>query len=359
MGIEPIRQQPTPQSAPLQGGEMAAQYVGRGLPMRHLLTFAAGLAIATAALANDTTASSPAGGLLMQRTDAIDMVSEDLFVSADAIRVHYVFRNRTPRDVETIVAFPMPPRDLSAEYGGDVGSPSDFRTRVAGVPVKAQLERKVVVNGKDYTALLKQLRIPIAPESINDATAAMDRLPAAEKKRLQSLGLAGDEEYSTGMESTMKHHLIPLWTVQDRWWWKQRFPAGRDLRVDHRYVPGAGGSVDTILRSPYVKDDDPGVRKIISRYCIEKDILAAVEPYKKEAYVALPNKWIDYVLTTGANWRSPIGSFRLVVDKGKPSNLVSFCETNVKKISPTQYEVRHTNWRPTNDLHVLIIEPQR
>src|SRR5215208_3567934 len=226
------------------------------------------------------------------------MVSEDLFVSADEIRIRYVFRNRTPRDVETIVAFPMPDRDLSKEYGGDVGYPSGFRTRVAGVPVKSQLERKAVVKGKDHTALLKLLRIPIAPESINSATAVMDRLPTAEKKRLQSLGLAGDEEYSTGTELTMKHHLVPLWTVQDRWWWKQRFPAGRDLVVDHRYVPGAGGSVDTLLRSPYVKNDDPDRRKMIAHYCIEKDILAAVEPYKKEAYVALPNRWIDYVLTT-------------------------------------------------------------
>jgi hypothetical protein len=327
--------------------------------MRQSLTFAALLALASAALANDTTASTGAGGLVLERTEAIDMVSEDLFVSTGEIRIRYVFRNRTPRDVETIVAFPMPDRDLSKEYGGDVGYPSDFRTRVAGVPVKAQLERKAVLKGKDHTALLKQLRIPIAPDSINDATAAMDRLPPAQKKRLQLLGLAGEEEYSTGTESTMKHHLIPLWTVQDRWWWKQRFPAGRDLAVDHRYVPGAGGSVDTLLRSPYVKDDDPDLRKLIARYCIEKDILAAVEPYKKEQYVALPNRWVDYVLTTGSNWRSPIGSFRLVVDKGKPGNLVSFCETGVKKISPTQYEVRHTNWRPTRDLHVLIIEPQR
>ena len=326
--------------------------------MPRILQVAAGLAIATAALANDTTASTGAGGLVLERTDAIDMVSEDLFVSVDEIRIRYVFRNRTRRDVETIVAFPMPDRDLSQEYGGDVGYPSDFRTRVAGVPVKAGLERKAVVKGKDYTSLLKRLHIPIAPDSINDATAAMDRLPPVEKKRLQSLGLAGDEEYSTGTESTMKHHLIPLWTVQDRWWWKQRFPAGRDLRADHRYVPGAGGSVDTLLRSPYVKDDDPDRRKLIARYCIEKDILAAVEPYKTEAYVALPNRWVDYVLTTAANWRSPIGTFRLVVDKGKPGNLVSFCETGVKKISQTQYEVRHTNWRPTSDLHVLIVEPQ-
>ncbi len=38
----------------------------------------------------------------------------------------------------------------------------------------------------------------------------------------------------------------------------------------------------------------------------------------------MPDKRVDYVLTTGANWRSPIGTFRHVVDKGKAGNLVSF-----------------------------------
>src|SRR4051812_3426093 len=111
--------------------------------MRHIL-FGATLLLATSALANDTTASSGAGGLVLQRTDAIDMLSEDLFVSADAIRIRYVFRNRTLKDVDTVVAFPMPDRDLGEEYGGDVGYPSGFRTRVAGRPVAVRLERKAV-----------------------------------------------------------------------------------------------------------------------------------------------------------------------------------------------------------------------
>ena len=323
--------------------------------MRGLIAFSVGIAFATAAPANDTTASTAAGGLVIERTDDIDMVSEDLFVSADEIRVRYVFRNQSPTEVETIVAFPMPPRDLSQEWGQNIAYPSDFHTSVDGRPVRSTLERKAIVKGKDHTALLEQLRIPVAPDNIMDATKAMDRLSAAERMRLQSLGLAGEEEFSFGPEP-MAHHLVPLWTVQDRFWWRQSFPAGRDLRVEHRYVPGAGGSVDTLLASEYVKADDPDRLAMIERYCIDKDFLAAAKRMR-EPNVVLPPVWIDYILTTGANWRSPIGSFRLVVDKGKPGNIVSFCESGVKKISPTQFEVRHDNWRPTRDLHVLIIEP--
>jgi hypothetical protein len=326
--------------------------------MRHMVSFAAGLAIATSALANDTTASTGAGGLVLKRTDAIDITSEDLFVSAGEIRIRYVFRNRTPRDVSTVVAFPMPDRDLAEEYGGDVGYPSDFRTRVAGQLVKAKLERKAVVNGKDQTAVLRQLHVPIAPDSINDVTAAMDRLPDAQKKRLIQLGLAGDEEYDNDGKG-MKHHLIPLWTVKDNWWWTQRFPAGRDLVVEHRYVPGVGGSVESAIAFKQFRTT-PDTRQMIKKYCVDSDFLAAVDRLSRKDQTngpGMPDTWVDYILTTGANWRSPIGSFRLVVDKGKGGNLVSFCESGVKKIGPTQYEVRRSNWRPTRDLHILIIEP--
>jgi hypothetical protein len=328
--------------------------------MRRIVLLAAGLATAMPVLANDSTASTAAGGLVLTRTDAIDMASEELFVSADQIRVRYVFRNRTPKDVETIVAFPMPDRDLGEEYGGDVAYPSGFVTRVDGKPVTAKLERKAVVKGRDHSALLQSLRIPIAPEAINAAIARMDRLSSADKARLVSLGLAGDEEFDdTG--KGMKHHLIPLWTVKDSYYWTQRFPAARDLVVDHRYVPGTGGSVESALAFKTMRGTAE-VRRLAALYCVDDQFLSAVDRLSRRDQMqgpGMPDKWIDYILTTGANWRSPIGSFRLVIDKGRPGNLVSFCEDGVKKISATQYEVRHANWRPTRDLHVLIIEPAR
>ncbi|HUP67900.1 MAG TPA: DUF4424 family protein [Sphingomicrobium sp.] len=323
------------------------------------MLFASGVALATAALANDSTASTGGGGLVLERTDAIDLASEELFVSAAQIRIHYVFRNRTASDVETIVAFPMPDRDLGEEYGGDVGYPSGFRTTIAGKPVRITLERKAVVKDKDYTALLSRLGIAIAPDDIGEATKAMDRLSPAMKRQLVALGIAGDEEYSDG-PGPMRHHLIPLWTVRDKYWWRQRFPAGEELVVDHRYVPGVGGSVDTeVAFKQFRKTEDS--KQAIAYYCMDREFIAAVDRRSgKDAAVGpqMPDTRIDYILTTGANWARPIADFRLIVDKGKPGNLVSFCETGIRKISPTRFEVRHKHWKPISDLHVLIIEPR-
>ncbi len=328
--------------------------------MRRLATGLLALAATGTALANDTSASTAAGGLVLEHTDAIDMRSEDLFVSADEIRVRYDFRNESGGDVETIVAFPMPDRDLSREWESDVAYPSDFHTMVEGRAVATKLERKAVVKGQDHTALLNRLGIPIAPDNLADATKAMDRLPDAEKARLRSLGLARIEEFSFGSDEPTRH-LVPLWTVQDKHWWRQRFPAGRDLLVEHRYVPGAGGSVESPVAIKEYRNSHEA-RDFLDRYCVDREFLAAVDRAASRNGMdgaGMPDRRIAYILKTGANWRSPIGSFRLVVDKGKPANLVSFCGTGVKKISPTQFEVRRKDWRPTKDLNVLVIEPQR
>ena len=65
---------------------------------------------------------------------------------------------------------------------------------------------------------------------------------------------------------------------------------------------------------------------------------------------------IDYILKTGANWSGPIKDFRLVVDKGDPSSLISFCGEGVKKIGATQFEMRKTDFMPEGNLSVLILK---
>ena len=177
-------------------------------------------------------------------------------------------------------------------------------------------------------------------------------------ERLVAAGLAGEEEWDDDGKGAKKH-LIPLWTVQDRYYWTQTFPAGRDLKIEHGYIPGAGASVTTNFAVKALRETEEG-RLAKARYCPDAAFFAAIDKRigAPDRDPGLPDWRVDYVLTTGANWAMPIGDFRLVVDKGRPSNLVSFCATGVRKISPTQFEVRHRNWRPTQDLHVIIVEPR-
>jgi hypothetical protein len=45
-----------------------------------------------------------------------------------------------------------------------------------------------------------------------------------------------------------------------------------------------------------------------------------------------------------------------VVDKGAPANLVSFCGECVKKIAPTRFEMRKTDYTPDGNFSVLILK---
>ena len=149
--------------------------------MGRLRFYAAALLLAAPAAANDSTAENGAGGLVLTRSESIDMVSEDLFVSADRVRVRYVFRNRSPADVRVTVAFPLPYRDLSIEQHSDVAFPSDFATRVDGSPGAMRVERKALLKGRDVTASLSAVKIPVSGEDIGKA---LDALPQAQGQRL-------------------------------------------------------------------------------------------------------------------------------------------------------------------------------
>lgn len=317
--------------------------------------------VAAVAVANDSVAEMAAGGLVLRQTDDIDMVSEDLYVSAERIRVRYVFRNRRPQDVRVIVAFPMPDRDLSETRYQEIAFPSGFVTHVDGRMVRMQVERKALRGGTDHGALLRALGLPIVPEGgVESLTAAIDRLAPAERQGLLDRGLVEPVEYDLGRG--MRRYFEPTWTVGESWYWEQVFPAGRDLVVEHEYVPGTGGSAGTTLAFPEMRDE-PEARARYADFCVDRDFIATVDRMMARSTPQDPSLLIEqrirYVLTTGANWRSPIGSFRLVVDKGQADHIVSFCGENLRRISPTRFEMRRENWRPDRDLAVLIVRRYR
>ena len=321
----------------------------------------ASLAIATAASGNDSTAELAAGGLVMTKSPAIEMRAEDLYISTKQVRVRYRFANTSDKDVTVTVAFPMP--DITTHgFDDTISIPTQdpvnimgFSTTVDGQPVKAEVERKAIANGVDQTAYLTSLGVPLAPhlQATNDFIQA---LPRATRDALVKRGLAVIDQY--GDATTMTDHWEATWTLKTTYYWRQTFPAGKELAVEHQYTPSVGGTVGTAIGTPgYGKEPEFAARR--KHYCIDDGFMAAVEKTKKPGndYPPLYEERVEYILSTGANWKAPIGDFRMVVDKGDAANIISFCADGVTKISPTQFEVRHTNFTPTGDVSILILEP--
>jgi hypothetical protein len=330
--------------------------------MRMMVLAVVTAALAFPALANDSSAELRQGGLVLTRNAGVQMRSEDLYISPKAVRVRYRFLNTTPRDQSVLVAFPMP--DITVDgIDQNISIPTEnpenilnFSTRVEGKPVKARVEQKVFRGGVDRTALLRGLGVPLGPH-LRSAGAALDRLPKATQARLVKLKLAVPEEYDVG--KGMERHYQPTWTLKTTYYWDQVFPTGREIAVEHDYTPSVGSSAGTSVGADYSRNT-PDARRMERRYCIDQNFTNAVERGKRAKKADYPpyfEQRIEYILSSGANWGAPIGDFRLVIDKGQADALVSFCGEGVRKIGPTQFEVRKTNFRPTSDLSILILTP--
>jgi hypothetical protein len=316
------------------------------------------------ALANDSTAELATGGLTFVRNDAIEMRAEDLFISAKEVRVRYTFFNRTAADVTVTVAFPMP--EINVEHEDqNISLPSedpvnflDFVTTANGRPVKTSVEQRVFAKGVEQTALLRRLGIPLAPH-LRATSDALDRLPHETWDELLRAGLAEIEEYDVGQG--MKKHLAPRWALRTTFFWQQTFPPNAETAIDHRYKPSVGASVGTSLGDLSMAGE-PWVAEYKTKYCLDRAFLDAVARGRRAAKrdaIAFSEERIDYILRTGANWSGPIRAFRLVVDKGDADSLVSFCGEGVRKIAPTQFEMRKSDYTPTGNLSVLILKRVR
>jgi Domain of unknown function (DUF4424) len=320
--------------------------------------------------ANDSSASIGLGGLELTQNDAISMDSEDLYLSRQRVRVTYKFTNNSDKDIETLVSFPLPA--LPSGVDGYIEATSltdwkeqlDFTTLVDGKPVVLTYKEVVSIMGrpevKDVLTRLKERNWPAHYwQDYEFDQQYIDPLSAEEKAELVASGLLRKDPDSD-------YHM-PNWQVQAHVTRMQTFPAGKTITVEHSYTPIAGGSVGGALTAEYRKDPGMGFKDYADAYCIDKSFLAGFDKRyaanKKKAKargddygVAYMEHWLDYVLKSGANWKGPIKDFRLVVDKDKPDNLLSMCMTGVKKISPTRFEVRKTNFEPTQDIKILIAE---
>jgi hypothetical protein len=325
---------------------------------------AAGLALnaAAPAIANDSVGHLAAGGIELGRTGDIEMREEDLYVSAKEIRVRYRFFNKSARDIETLVAFPMPevpaPSDVEnyAIPFEDAANFLGFETAADGKPRKIDIEQRAIALGIDRTALLRNLGVPLEPFSPK-AQAALSALTDDAKSELEKLGLVRVES-SNDAENFTKAY-FPMWRLRATYHWTETFPAGREITIEHRYKPSVGASAGTIVGVPGIEAD--ALDDYRERYCLDAGFLkaatAAHQASKAAGKLGLAEQRIGYILSTGANWAGPIKVFHLTIDKGNSEHLVSFCGEGIEKTSPTTFELKKKDYWPDKNLEVLILKP--
>ncbi|RUW20672.1 MULTISPECIES: DUF4424 domain-containing protein [unclassified Mesorhizobium] len=326
---------------------------------RTILTAALALSVAPA-LANDSIAELGTGGLILSRSDAVAMESEDLFISQEKVTVDYVFRNNTDKDVSAIVAFPMPdiegdPNEMPAIPEAQSDNFLGFEVTIDGVDAKLQLEQKAFALGIDISADLKAQNVPLYPFG-DAAKAALAKLPKEVAEDWENRGIIIEDTADDG--SGMKTVYAPFWQLRSTYWWRSTFPANKAVHVSHRYKPSVGRTSSVSFFYDGQFQGQYATYK--TRYCMDDGFENAVRKAAKDnpdGYPQFFESRIAYILTTGGNWASGnIGDFKLTIDKGSPKNLVSFCGDNVRKVGPTTFEMTAKDFYPEHDIDILLLE---
>ncbi|MGH6873190.1 MAG: DUF4424 family protein, partial [Rhizomicrobium sp.] len=204
------------------------------LPLALALALPLAVALAPSASADDSSAALGAGGVVLTKADDIRMAKEDLYISPKKVRIRFEFVNDSARDIDTIVAFPLPDIDMSEYTESPVGAMTDdplnfvgFTVLADGKPVAPQVGQRAVYKGRDVTDIVKRAGVPL---NLNDPrfSKLMETLPSDRRKILEAAGLADGESGS------FEH---PHWTVRTKFWWRQTFPAHRTVVMAHEYQP--------------------------------------------------------------------------------------------------------------------------
>src|SRR6185312_232043 len=211
-----------------------------------------------------------------------------------------------------------------------------------------------VFNGKtEYTKFLQDLGIPLAPH-LATTLKALDALPPEKQAEFVRQKIGEAVEYDTG--KGMEKHLEPRWTLKTNYHWEQTFPANAETSIEHDYKPSVGATAGTSIGGDFPSEQ---MEIYTKKYCIDKDFIVSASKVRKAAkadYPPFTEERIEYILSTGANWSGPIRDFRLVVDKGAPDNLITFCGDGVKKITATQFEMKKANFTPKGNFAALILK---
>jgi hypothetical protein len=302
------------------------------------------------------------GGLVFAKSPDVPNIgvdSEEIVINPAWVTVKYRFTNHAAAPATLTLTFPLPELDFSdpdvsfAIPGSDPLNFVGLSTRIAGKPGHFALRQVARLDGKDVTATLRQNRLALIP--VGTFQNQLAALPAETVEKLSEAGLI----VQSGNDVQGNALYFPSWTVHTSATRKYTFPPEQPVDVELRYRTSVGTSPDTVLRKAL--RGQSGLAKEVQRYkadyCVDEGFFNGLDKIASaaEANTAkVRERRIAYNLAAGAP-ASPIKDFRLVVDKGRPDRVVSFCMDNLKKISPTAFEIRATDYMPDHKLKVLMI----
>lgn len=287
--------------------------------------------------ANDSGAEMGASGLQLKKIENISMEREDLYISQKKIKVAYLFKNHSDKDITTEIAFPVP--EYTTE-DAQRGLPfDDFEVEVNGEKIKHNSEIKALLRGKDYSAILQKMGITIYDFGGFSEPLYKDfyqTLSEKDKKLLRSKGLVDENGY-------------PLWKASVKYYWTQTFPANSTTEIKHAYTPWSGYF--------YFTTDETADKNsfLFEKACASQDIARWIRDMLAHKRNKVFVNTVAYILKTANNWQGSIRDFHLVIEKNKNEKISLCFDGKLNKISDTQFESHIKDYIPKQNLMIYYL----
>ena len=287
------------------------------------------------------------GGIRFRKESRISMEKERLTISKSRVTAEYQFLNNTDKDITIGLAFPIPDAVCNALHSLPKETIFDnslsFHVWSDGRKLRYSTEvRALDKDGhREYTSLLRKLDADIASCSIPATLSQEDR------EKLVASGLAYHDSDQT---------IVPFWTVREKYYWTQTFPAHKTVFLKNQYKPFTGW-VGLELGEPLAREatlegssDDRRDSCFGPRLLKKLTELAGNSGYIKFSFV-------DYILKSANYWSGPIKDFELIVEK-PPGVYVSFCwEGPVERLDKSHFRGTAHDFTPKRDLEVSFSYP--
>lgn len=338
------------------------------------------IACSSPTLADDSVEAAVTGNIVFEKAPELIMQDETLTINKSAsknlgkenfsIDVDFHFKNISDHDVTRKIAFVLPPvqcrmdensmwRGFDSDDKNEIHNNGlkDFITTVDGQSQSYTARTEAVLGQRNITDLLTKLQIPLNPCKIQPT---MDGKP--------------DPRYSLNLK---KYQLLTetnyaAWAENIYFEWTQTFPAGKTINIHHHYTPVIGESVlssrtieelndqftkSTPAQIPLWNRSPTMLNQSNPSIVYAKDDLDTGDNQKR--FCVMP-QWIQYHLTTGANWNGGIGIFKLNIndESDAPFAVNKFYKNNndiniFKNKNTMSFIIK--NFIPTENLFVLFL----